>query len=217
MEIALVSDFVCPWCFIGLRRLDAAVAEVRRDMPHFDYQIRWLPFFLNPDTPPTGEPYLPFLEAKFGSRAAVEALFERVRSAGRAYGIEYAFEKIEKRANTLQAHRLVHWQQQRGSAADLVERLFTAQFQEGRQIGDPAVLIDIARSCGLPADEVRRYLSSDADIPELQTEAAEIRRLGIRMVPSFIVDKSQVVVGAEDPSVLANALRQALAARESED
>ena len=213
MEIALVSDFVCPWCFIGLRRLDAAVAEVRREIPHFDYQIRWLPFFLNPDTPPSGEPYLPFLEAKFGSRSAVEALFERVRNAGRAYGIEYAFEKIETRANTLQAHRLVHWQQQRGSAADLVERLFAAQFQEGRPIGDPAVLIDIAQTCGLPADEVTHYLASEANIPELLSEAAEIRQLGIRMVPTFIVDKHQIVVGAEEPGVLASAIRQVLAAR----
>jgi hypothetical protein len=116
LTIEIVSDVVCPWCFIGTRRLETAIALVRDQIPDFTYQTRWLPFFLNPDTPPEGEPYLPFLERKFGSRAAVEALFGRIREAGRAYGIDYAFEKIELRANTLRAHRLIHWAQQRRCA-----------------------------------------------------------------------------------------------------
>ena len=116
LTIEIVSDIVCPWCFIGLRRLDVAIAKVQRDLPDFTCEKRWRPFFLNPDTPPEGEPYLPFLEKKFGGRAPVEALFERVRAAGRPYGIEYAFEKIERRANTLLAHRLIYWAQQRHNA-----------------------------------------------------------------------------------------------------
>ena len=116
LTIEIVSDLVCPWCFIGLRRLSTAIEQVRREIPGFSCRKVWRPFFLNPDTPPQGEPYMPFLEAKFGSREAVEALFARVREAGRAYDLDYAFERITLRANTLQAHRLIHWAQQRGEA-----------------------------------------------------------------------------------------------------
>ncbi|MGA8881859.1 MAG: DsbA family oxidoreductase, partial [Azonexus sp.] len=163
LTIEIVSDVVCPWCFIGTRRLETAVAMVRSRIPDFSCQKRWLPFFLNPDTPPEGEPYLPFLERKFGSRAAVDALFGRIREAGRAYGIDYAFEKIEVRANTLRAHRLIHWAQQRGAADALVERLFVAQFQRGERVGDIALLGRIAAECGYDAAEVTRYLSSTED------------------------------------------------------
>jgi predicted DsbA family dithiol-disulfide isomerase len=210
-QIDIVSDFVCPWCFIGLRRLEIALAEVRREIPDFACEKRWRPFFLNPDTPPEGEPYLPFLEKKFGGRAPVEALFERVRQAGRAYGIDYAFEKISLRANTLLAHRLVHWSQQRGEAVALVERLFVSQFQRGEYVGDPAVLLAIAVECGYPADEVKSYLASDQDIEVVKGLAAQIRARGISMVPTFILNGTHVVVGAEDPSILAQALRRTLA------
>ena len=159
LTIDIVSDIVCPWCFIGKRRLAVAVASVRRQVPDFSYQSRWRPFFLNPDTPPEGEPYLPFLEHKFGSRAAVDALFGRVRDAGRPYGIDYAFEKISLRANTLRAHRLIHWGQQRGAVEALVERLFAAQFLRGEHVGDIGVLAGIAAEFGHDATEVARYLA----------------------------------------------------------
>lgn len=210
-SIEIVSDLVCPWCFIGLRRLDAAIAEVRREVPDFACEKRWRPFFLNPDTPPEGEPYLPFLEKKFGGPAPVAALFERVRAAGRPWGVEYAFEKIEVRANTLQTHRLIHWAQQRGDAQALVERLFVAQFQRGERIGDPALLVKVAVECGYPGDEVADYLASGRDVDTVRGLEAEVRRAGIRQVPTFIVDGREIVVGAEDPAVLAAAIRRSLA------
>jgi predicted DsbA family dithiol-disulfide isomerase len=213
LSIEIVSDVVCPWCFIGLRRLSTAIEQVRRDVPDFACHKRWLPFFLNPDTPPEGEPYLPFLIAKFGSVERVESLFERVRQAGREYGLEYAFDKIELRANTLRAHRLIHWAQQRGDAERLVERLFAAQFQRGERVGDIGLLAAIAGECGYPADEVAAYLSSEQDVELLRSMEAEIRSVGIRQVPTFIVDRQQVVVGAEDPAVLAAAIREVLAQR----
>jgi predicted DsbA family dithiol-disulfide isomerase len=209
-SLEIVSDLVCPWCFIGLRRLDAAIAEVRREIPNFVCEKRWRPFFLNPDTPPEGEPYLPFLEKKFGGRAPVEALFERVRTAGRAWGIEYAFEKIEFRANTLQAHRLIHWAQQQGDAQRLVERLFVAQFQRGERLGDRDLLIQAAIECGYPGDEVKRYLTSDQDADEVRAMERKFRAMGVSMVPTFIVDSRHVVVGAEDPAILAAVIRRAL-------
>lgn len=210
----IVSDIVCPWCFIGLRRLDLAIAEVRRDRPDFTCRTRWLPFFLNPDTPPMGEPYRPFLEKKFGGATAVDALFERVRAAGRPYGIDYAFEKIRVRANTLNAHRLIHWAQQRGEAAALVERLFVAQFQRGENVGDPSVLIAAAEAAGFPGGEVGAYLASDDDVALVREQEGQLRALGVNMVPTFIVDAQQVIVGAEDPSVLARALLRAQAGRD---
>jgi predicted DsbA family dithiol-disulfide isomerase len=214
LTIDIVSDFVCPWCFMGLRRLDAALAEVRRSVPDFHCETRWRPFFLNPDTPPEGEPYWPFLEKKFGSPAAVEALLERVRTAGRAWGLDYAFEKIEFRANTLQAHRLIHWAQQRGNARPLVERLFVGQFQRGEHVGDVGQLVAIAAECGYPAEEVAAYLASGQDVDVVRAREAEVRQAGIRQVPTFIVDARQIVVGAEDPAMLAAAILQVMAERQ---
>ena len=211
LTIEIVSDLVCPWCFIGLRRLSTAIEQVRREIPGFSCRKVWRPFFLNPDTPPQGEPYMPFLEAKSGSREAVEALFARVREAGRAYDLDYAFERITLRANTLQAHRLIHWAQQRGEAEQLVERLFVAQFQRGEYVGDVALLTQIAAECGYPPAEVAAYLASTQDVDTVRSQEAEGRAAGIRQVPTFIVDRRLVVVGAEDPAVLAEAMRQAWA------
>lgn len=213
IKIDIVADIVCPWCFIGKRRLERAVAMVRRNVPEFAYETRWRPFFLNPDTPPEGEPYLPFLEQKFGGRAPVEALFDRVRAAGRTYDIDYAFEKIELRANTLQAHRLLHWAQQRGNADALTERLFIAQFQRGEHVGDRVTLIKIGVECGYPANELETYLYSDINTAVVREDAGRIRTMGIRMVPTFILGGEQIIVGAEDPTILATAILQSLDAR----
>ncbi len=210
LNIEIVSDFVCPWCFIGLRRLSAAVDLVRRDVPGFACRKRWRPFFLNPNTPPEGEPYLPFLEHKFGSRQRVDALFANVRQAGAAYGLEYAFEKIQVRANTLDAHRLVHWAQSQGDAEALVERLFVGQFQRGENVGDRATLCAIAAEVGLEARTVAAYLASGMDTAQVRRLERESRASGVSSVPTFLVDSRHVVVGAEDPAILARAIRQAL-------
>ncbi|MDP3539769.1 MAG: DsbA family oxidoreductase [Azonexus sp.] len=214
LKIDIVADIVCPWCFIGKRRLETAIAMVRQAHPDFCYETRWRPFFLNPDTPPEGEPYLPFLEQKFGGRAPVEALFERVREAGRAYGIAFEFEKIRLRANTLQAHRLIYWAQMQGNADALLERLFVAQFQRGEAVGDLTSLAKIAAECGYAAEDVAAYLSAIEDTDEVLEDERRIRAMGIRMVPTFILEGDQIIVGAEDPGVLAAAIRQRLAAQE---
>jgi predicted DsbA family dithiol-disulfide isomerase len=210
ITIELVSDFVCPWCFIGTRRLATAITLVKRDLPDFACRKIWRPFFLNPNTPPEGEPYRPFLESKFGGPAQVEAIFARVRASGQVYGIEFAFEKIQLRANTLKAHRLVHWAQKHGAAEPLVERLFAAQFQRGEYIGDPAELLKIATECGYRAEEVAAYLASDQDVAAVRDLERKAHDMGISMVPTFVIDGRRTIVGAEDPSVLADAIRQVL-------
>ena len=213
LTIEIVSDIVCPWCFIGKRRLEVALAMVRREIPEFSCRARWRPFFLNPDPPPEGEPYLPFLERKFGGRARVDALFEHVRSAGRTSGIDLAFEKISLRANTLRAHRLIHWAQQRGDADALVERLFAAQFQRGEHVGDIALLARIAAECGHDAGKVAGYLVSDEDEDTVCAEELRFRAMGISMVPTFILAGMTGVVGAGEPAELAAAVLECLRQR----
>lgn len=214
ITVEIVSDIVCPWCFIGTRRLAAAIDLVWQEIPGFACRKVWWPFFLNPDTPPEGEPYMPFLERKFGGRAQVEAIFDRVRAAGRAYGIDFAFDNIALRANTLNAHRLLHWAQQRSAAETrvdaLVERLFAAQFQRGEHVGDPAVLANIAAECGYDAREVGAYLASNRDEQTVRDMERQARERGISMVPTFIVEGKSIVVGAEDPAILAAAIRKVL-------
>jgi predicted DsbA family dithiol-disulfide isomerase len=212
IPIDIISDFVCPWCFIGTRRLRVAVAQVRQELPDLEIQPRWRPFFLNPDTPPEGEPYLPFLEKKFGGHAQVEAIFERVRAAGRPYGVDYAFENIQVRANTLLAHRLAHWAQEQGPAEPLIDRIYAGQFQRGEHIGDAAVLVAIAAECGYDAAQVKEYLATDRDREIVLDQERKVRAMGINMVPTFILPGNRIIVGAEDPSVLAAGIRAALGA-----
>lgn len=161
-------------------------------------------------SPTEGEPYLPFLEKKFGSRERVEALFENVRAAGHPYSLDYAFEKIEFRANTLKAHRLLHWAQQRGTVDALVERLFSAQFQRGEHVGDLDTLSRIADECGYPVEEVKTYLASTEDQEIVRQLERQNRQRGINMIPTFILQDSHLIVGAEDPAVLAQGIRQLL-------
>ena len=213
LTIEIVSDIVCPWCFIGTRRLAAAIAMIRQERPDFRCRTLWKPFFLNPDTPPEGEPYLPFLERKFGGRDKVDEIFARVRAAGAPYGITYAFEDIPLRANTLKAHRLLHRAQtvapDPAKVDALVERLFVANFQRGEYVGDIGVLAAIAAECGYDGREIAAYLATEEDADLVRAEEAEIRARGIGMVPTFVLPNGQVIVGAEDPAVLAEGIRRA--------
>jgi predicted DsbA family dithiol-disulfide isomerase len=207
ITIDIVSDVVCPWCFIGKRHLEAALAQFGQPVT-----LRWLPFFLNPDTSPEGEPYRPFLEKKFGGPDAVAGIWARVREAGQKAGIAFEFEKIALRANTLAAHRLIHRFQQHGRATDaLVEAIFTAGFCAGRFVGDPAVLADLAAQCGEDRESVLAWLQSDAEADTVLAQEARIRQMGINGVPFFIFNGKLAVSGAQPPEVLLDALREASA------
>lgn len=217
LTIDVVSDVVCPWCFIGKRHLDRALELWHEEQPACAVTVRWRPFFLNPDTPEAGEPYRPFLEKKFGGPRQLDELWQRVSEAGRTAGIEFAFEKIELRANTLNAHRLIHYAQARtpevgaGETAigDLIEALFAAQFLEGRHVGDRAVLADVAAACGMDRDAVLRYLESSADADAVRGGAIEAQRKGISGVPFFIFNNRLAASGAQPPQALLQVMRQA--------
>ena len=186
LAIDIVSDVVCPWCFIGKRRLEDTLRRLRAERPDVAPTIRWLPYFLNPDTPDSGEPYRPFLERKFGGPEKLAQLWAQIAAAGRTAGIEFAFERIEVRANTLRAHRLIHRAQEKGDADALVERLFAAQFLQGENVGDAAVLARLAGECGDDAAAALAYLRSEADAGAVRAQAERAQRMGVSGVPFFI-------------------------------
>ena len=211
MTIDIVSDVVCPWCFIGKRRLEAALQELKKERSDVLPRIRWLPFFLNPDTPEAGEPYRPFLERKFGGPEKLAQIWAQISEAGRTAGIAFAFERIEQRANTLKAHRLIHRAQAHGDADALVERLFAAQFLRGENVGDAAVLARLAAGCGEDEAAALAYLRSDEDAAAVRAGFERAQQMGITGVPFFILSGRYGVAGAQQPEAMLGALRQALA------
>ena len=215
LTIDVVSDVVCPWCFIGKHHLDHALQLWHAEQPQCAVAVRWHPFFLNPDTPESGEPYRPFLEKKFGGPEKLAEIWQRVNAAGRTAGIEFAFEKIELRANTLNAHRLIHHAQKVGADGTavnkVIEGLFAAQFLEGRHLGDRAVLAEVAGECGMDRDAVQGYLDTAEDADEVRAAAGEMHRMGISGVPFFIFNKRLAASGAQPPEALLKAMREAMA------
>ena len=212
MTVDVISDVVCPWCFIGRRRLGEALALYAERAPDIRPLVSWHPFQLNPDLPREGIDRSSYLEAKFGGRERAAQIYERVRAAGRTVGIDFAFERIERQPNTRDAHRLISWAQARGSAEDLVERLFRAYFLEGRFVGARDVLADIAGEAGLPADAARAYLESDEGADAIDAMDRRVRELGVTGVPFFIFDGRVAVSGAQEAPALVAAMTQSATA-----
>lgn len=216
VAIDIVSDLVCPWCFIGKRRLAQALARVREKHPAARFQLNWLPYFLDPDTPPEGEPYRAFMEARFGGATAVAKAQLAVVEAGAESGVDFDFGAIALRPNTLRAHRLIYRAQSIGhrpEAVDaLVDRLFVARFQRGEDIGDIATLAAIAAECGDDAATVTAYLESGEGVREVRALVDKVRGLGVSGVPFFIVQRRLAVSGAQTAEVLAAAILQGIAA-----
>ena len=207
--IDVVSDVVCPWCYIGKRKLEAALAELRRGEAGLVAKVRWHPFQLNPDLPAQGIARSEYLAAKFGSGSRAADIYARVSAVGTEVGIPFAFERIARQPNTLDAHRLIAWAQQRGDAEALVERLFRRYFVEGGFVGDRDELAASAADAGLPGEEARTLLGSDALVAEVEAEDREAREAGITGVPFFIFNGRTAVVGAHDPPALLQAITAA--------
>ena len=211
--VDVVSDVVCPWCYIGKRKLEAALGELRRGEPGLDARVRWHPFQLNPGLLAAGIPRGEYLEAKFGGAARAAEIYARVRVAGTEVGIAFDFERIARQPNTVDAHRLIAWAQQRGDGGALVELIFRRYFVEGGFVGDRDVLAACAGAAGLSADEARALLASDALRSEVEAEDREAREAGIDAVPFFIFNGRTAVVGAHDPPALLEAIAEARARR----
>jgi predicted DsbA family dithiol-disulfide isomerase len=195
LKVEVASDVVCPWCYIGKRRLEKALAAVKGEI---EAEIRWLPFQLNPGMPKEGMPRAQYRKAKFGSLERSRALDARVIAEGKSEGIDFAFERIERTPNTLAAHRLIALAENQSA---VVDALFKAYFEEAKDIGDPKVLAAIAAQCG-----VKGWPEQARDVSELEEG---VRELGISAVPTFIFDRKLGVSGAYPPDSLAEAMRQA--------
>ncbi len=212
LSIDVISDVVCPWCFVGKRRLEAALLQLRERESDVDARISWHPFQLNPDLPAEGVDRRAYLEAKFGGPKGADEVYARIRVAGRSVGVEFAFDRIKRQANTLDAHRLISWAQSRGDAGPLVEALFHAYFLEGRFVGDRSTLAAIAGEAGLDADAARAFLDSGELADRIAAMDARVRELGVDGVPFFIFDDKVAVSGAQEPGTLLEAIAQARAA-----
>ena len=211
LAVDVVSDVVCPWCYIGKRKLETALARLRADEPGLTPTVRWHSFELNPDLPVEGIPRAAYLEKKFGGKARAAEIYARVRAVGAEVGIVFDFDRIARQPNTREAHRLISWAQQRGDAGALVERLFRAYFIEGRWVGERNDLAALAADSGLPGDEAREVLASDLYRAEVEAEYREAQEAGITGVPFFIFNGRTAVSGAHDPDVLLEAIAAARA------
>jgi predicted DsbA family dithiol-disulfide isomerase len=200
LSIEVASDVICPWCYIGKRRLEKALKLLEGSVKP---EIRWLPFQLNPDMPAEGMPRGDYRKAKFGSIERGRELDARVAAEGRAEGIEFAFERMQRTPNTVAAHRLIQLAQDQGVGGPVVDALFAAYFEEAQDIGDPQVLAAIAERCGVAA------WPSAADGGKTSGLEDEVRALGISAVPTFIFDRRLGVSGAHPPQSLAAAMREA--------
>lgn len=192
-KLDIFSDPVCPWCYIGKARLEAAL-EQRPDHP---LVIEWHPYMLNPALPPEGMDRREYLQAKFGTPDAVVKLHLPVVAACDEIGLPLALDKMTRMPSTLDAHRLIHWAGLEGRQHAVVSALFRANWAEGRDIGDRATLAAIAGAAGLDAALIARLLASDADTDEIRARDADIRERGLRGVPGFVIGRRYVLSGAQ--------------------
>jgi predicted DsbA family dithiol-disulfide isomerase len=197
IRLDIFSDPICPWCYIGKAGLDAAL-EAR---PGHDFAVAWHPFMLNPDMPPGGMDRRAYLEAKFGGRDGAVKAYLPVQQAAEAAGIAIDFSAQRRVPSTLDAHRLIHWAGMEGRQNAVVSALFRAYFTEGRDIGDPAVLVGIAGAAGLDAAMIARLLEGNGDADEIRARDAEIRTRGLSGVPAFVIAGRHVLHGAQPKEV----------------
>ena len=211
LTIDVVSDVVCPWCYLGQKRLDHAIAAA----PDIDVAVTWRPFQLDSTIPPQGMDRKAYMRAKFGDEARLRDAHARLEALGAAEGIDYAFDAITVSPNTLDAHRVIRWAGANGPEAQnkLVRLLFKLYFEEGADIGDHAVLAQAAGEAGMDAAVVETMLASDADRDAVAEEAQTASRMGVTGVPCFLFEGKYAVMGAQDTSTLTDAIKQIAAAK----
>jgi predicted DsbA family dithiol-disulfide isomerase len=205
LVIDVVSDVVCPWCFIGKRRLEKAIA-MRPDIP---VEIRWRPYFLNDWVPREGIDRDAYLTKKFGSPERYKGIAGRVAAAAQAEGLTYNIGGISRQPNTLDCHRLILWARNTGDAGRMKQRLMELYFTEGADLTDREVLVKAAADCGMDAELTRELLASDRDVDRVSQEAEQAKQAGIEGVPCFIFGGVLAVSGAQDPIYLADAMARA--------
>jgi predicted DsbA family dithiol-disulfide isomerase len=209
MILDVVSDVMCPWCYIGKRRLTRALVLAG---PDIDTEVRWRPFQLDSTIPPGGIDRQEYLDRKFGREKAAE-IYRQIRETGEMEGIPFAFDQITKSPNTIDAHRLIRWAATGSQQDEVVDRLFELFFVEGEDIGEHSVLIDIAREAEMDVDLVAELIATDADKDKVEHEIALAQQLGVQGVPTFVLANQFMITGAQPAENLAEAIQEiALAA-----
>ena len=198
LSIEVVVDLVCPWCFLGVRRLRRTL----RRRPDLSAEVIWRHFLLNPDMPRAGMARPDYVIRKFGGEERARRLYSSISEVGRSEGVLFRFERIRRTPSSVDAHRLVRFAGRFGRSDELVDALFSAHFTDGRDIGDLAVLMAIGAACGLPGPMVRRYLMTDEDVDAVHADNLRAHRLGINGVPCFVVSGRHAIAGAQEPEVI---------------
>ena len=207
LRVDVVSDVVCPWCFIGKRRLEKALALT----PEIPIEVHYHPFLLNDWIPSEGMTREAYLTKKFGSIDAYRGIAARVAEAAAQEGLTYAVDKITRQPNTLDSHRLIYWAGLQGKSPQMKQRLMDLYFTEGADLTDREILVRAAADVGLDPDEVRAKLASQEGVAETMLAADTAKEAGITGVPTFIIDGRYAVSGAQAPETLAQVFRKAVA------
>jgi predicted DsbA family dithiol-disulfide isomerase len=204
LTIDIVSDVVCPWCYIGKRRIENALALV----PDVPVQVNWRPFFLNAWVPREGISREDYLTTKFGSVEAYNGIAGRVVAAANEEGLVYRPDLVKRQPNTIDCHRLIHWAEADGRASEMKQRLMELYFRDGGDLTDTEVLVQAAADCGLDADDTRKRLATDEDVALVSEQAQGASDKGISGVPTYVLAQKYAVSGAQPPELLARAIRQ---------
>lgn len=206
LTIDVVSDVVCPWCFVGKKRLEAAL-KLRPDVPA---EVRFHPFFLDPTVPREGKARIDYITGKFGGTEKITAAHQRLTELGKSIGIDFHFEKIERQPNTLDAHRVIHWAQEAGQGAPVKEKLMSMFFIEGADLTNLDVLASAAKAGCLDASAFAKDLRSDKDRDLIEKQATAASMSGVGGVPFFVFGKKYALSGAQEPENIASAIDQAM-------
>ena len=202
ISLDVISDPICPWCYIGKARLQAAL-EAHGSNP---FDIFWRPFQLNPDMPPEGVGRKEYLETKFGKERAI-SFYGQIKEAAEGAGLTVNFDDIQRTPNTIDAHRLIRWARTEGVQTAVTDGLFKAYFEDGLDISDHTVLLDVADAAGLKREKILALLESTADVDDVRAEDAQAREMGVGGVPCFVIAGKYVVNGAQPPEMWAKVLK----------
>ena len=207
MKVNVIIDTVCPWCYIGKRRFEQALAL----RPDLDVKLAWRAFLLNSEMPAGGIARNLYLTRKFGSEARIRCIYGAIEEAGQSVEINFAFDRIARTPNSVDSHRLIRFAERTGKADAMVETLFIEYFINGRDIGSRPVLLDFGSELGLDVEGLRDYLDGEEDVRSIYDENFRAHRLGVTSVPSFVFNEKMVISGAQEPQVLASMIDAAIA------
>ncbi len=215
MKIDIVSDTICPWCYVGKRKLEQALIQFKEQYPKEPLDVKWRPFQLDPSIPAKGVDRKAYLTRKFGTDGNSKQIYQAILEAGKGEGIEFAFDEIEVTPNTINSHRLIRWAASAGVQHEVVGLLFAAYFEHGRDIGDTGVLEEIAEQAGMDRNLVGDLLANETDCDLIQKDDMLAREMGISGVPTFLIDGKMAISGAQEAATLLKGFSRVMESRDA--